>query len=423
LEVLGRFQGRLSSGRPLQVRSAKAQALLAFLACSPERVAERQTLSSLLWGRTSGTQAKHSLRQALLGLRAALGADAAWLAGDVRGVSLDDARWSSDVWDFERLARRNDVTGLRRATALYRGDLLEGFGPQNEAIDRWLLAERERLHELAVGCHARLLRLLELQGQIDEAIAVAMRLLALEPLDAEARRALMRLYESQGRLGTAVRHYENHLRLLDAELRVRPDAETRQLYRDMLERGRAETAPQRQPAKAERPQPTIFAVSPFLLLVDHDAAERARLQSLLTNAEWSVVACEDAAGALLKLGKWHFDVVLIRLPTQLMDGLELVKTMKRMAIQAPVAVLADDAGELETRSLDAGAADFVRLPFSDSVLLARLRNLHDGRVRLPVAVGGGNIVRPMVGVERRRPGMRSWRRSGGRNDGRNSAGA
>src|SRR6185312_12235075 len=71
LQLLGPFELR-SGGRTVSSLPKKAQALLAYLAMQRGRAVPREQLAELLWGRSGGEQARRSLRQCLMSLRAAL---------------------------------------------------------------------------------------------------------------------------------------------------------------------------------------------------------------------------------------------------------------------------------------------------------------------------------------------------------------
>src|SRR5438105_2068716 len=151
LSVLGRF-ALTGPGGVVDLPNKKLAALLAYLACTaPQR---RETLSALLWGSHFDAQAKQNLRQALFRLRKMLGPDA--LAGDGEIVSLNPAAVSSDVGRFETLTRQGSRDALRAAADLYRGPLVDDVAVSEEGWSEWLIAERERLLELALGALVRL---------------------------------------------------------------------------------------------------------------------------------------------------------------------------------------------------------------------------------------------------------------------------
>jgi DNA-binding SARP family transcriptional activator len=147
-----------------------------------------------------------------------------------------------DVAAFERLAADGSAPALERAAELYRGDLLVGFAVNEIAFEDWLVAERERLREQALAALGRLLAGQAKGSSTEPAIRTALRLIALDPLQEEAHRTLMRLYARQGRRGAALKQYHLCVSTLERELGAEPEVETRRLYRDLLQRPRATEA-------------------------------------------------------------------------------------------------------------------------------------------------------------------------------------
>ena len=68
------------------------------------------------------------------------------------------------------------------------------------------------------------------------AIGTALRFLALDATQEVAHRALMRLYAQRGRRVAALRQYQTCVAVLQRELGTEPEAETRQLYQDLVRR-------------------------------------------------------------------------------------------------------------------------------------------------------------------------------------------
>jgi DNA-binding SARP family transcriptional activator len=221
-----------ASGEPVTPSRRKAQALLAYLALHAGQAQPRDKLAALLWSEAPARRARHSLRQALLEVRRALPPGA--LVEDGEAVALDPRAVEIDVARFEQLVAGGTLPGLERAAALYRGDLLEGLGVQDPPFEEWLLAERERLRELALDAVARLLAHQVQAGSREPAIRTAIRLLALDPVAESVHRALMRLYADAGRRGAALRQYQSCVDTLRRELQTEPEPETRALYQSLL---------------------------------------------------------------------------------------------------------------------------------------------------------------------------------------------
>ncbi len=233
--LLGGFEARFASGASVRLRMKKAQALLAYLGTRPGQSHSRDKLAALLWGEKSEEHARGGLRHALVALRVALTnalppplrIEGQTLALNPRGVEID-------VVTFEQWVAEGTPQALETAAELYRGDLLFGFTVNEPLFEEWLVAERERLREIAVGAFTRLLAEQSKAASTHPAIQTAMRLLALDPLQENVHRTLMRLYARQGRRGAALRQYEVCVGALQRELGTMPEAETRQVYRELL---------------------------------------------------------------------------------------------------------------------------------------------------------------------------------------------
>jgi DNA-binding SARP family transcriptional activator len=96
--VLGRFVAA-SGDSELAVRSRKAQALLAYMAISPQPWESRERLAGLLWSESDETSARGSLRQVLRELRSAFDeARSDAFLTNRNDVRLDGRRIRLDLW-------------------------------------------------------------------------------------------------------------------------------------------------------------------------------------------------------------------------------------------------------------------------------------------------------------------------------------
>ena len=303
LRLLGDFEARLGSGPPLRLRARKTQALLAYLASPPGQTHSRDKLASLLWGDSSQSQARSRLRGSLFMLRRTLApANPPCLALDSEAVALHVAAVDVDVVDFGRLVQVHNPENLAKAAELYRGDLLEGFAFRGALFEEWLMAERERLRELAVDTLAKLLVHQRSAGVFEVAVQTGLRLVALDPLQESVHRTLMRLYAELGRKSAALRQYQICVRVLQRELGMEPEAETKRLYQELVRRqpqGFAK-APDRAQLHnrhgSEQPFPDLL--TKYTPLIGREA-ERAQLRQVLEDAarsQGSVVTVVGEAG-------------------------------------------------------------------------------------------------------------------------------
>lgn len=258
LEILGGFELRSAAGDALRLPTRKSRALLAYLVVPPGQLHSREELATLLWGERTDKQARHSLSQALSSIRKALtngAGDALRVDGD--RITLAGSALDTDVLRFERLVTQGSVESLARAADLYRGDLLSGIAFQAEAYEDWLAGERARLRELALGALGKLLDHHATAGDTEHGVEVAIRLLALDPLQEHVHRALMRLYMAAGRGDAALRQYERCREVLCSELGVEPESETERLQHDIARKRAGDRA---SPVRPDKPS---IVVLPF----------------------------------------------------------------------------------------------------------------------------------------------------------------
>jgi predicted ATPase/DNA-binding SARP family transcriptional activator len=253
LALLGPPQATRSDGTTLAFRSRKALALLAYLAVECRHTHSRDTLLALLWPEDAEAAARNSLRVVLANLRQTLGESADLLLRvDRSGVQLlPESDHTLDVAAFGALlaachTHRHEqidtcercMARLEQAVALYRGDFLAGLVlADSTAFEEWALVVREQLHQQALDALTTLASSGEGRGDHGALCRYARRQLALEPWREQAHRQLMRGLAQEGDRAGALAAYERCRQVLQAELGIEPDEETRALY-EQIKAGR-----------------------------------------------------------------------------------------------------------------------------------------------------------------------------------------
>jgi TolB-like protein/Tfp pilus assembly protein PilF len=236
LVLFGGFQA-CAGGHSVDVPGRKERGLLAILALPPGELRSRDKLAGLLWSDRGDKQAHDSLKSAIARLKQAFGSlNPLPVVSSRDCLCLDRERVVVDVAVFERLLGEATPDSIAQATALYRGDLLDGLDIRDPAFEEWLLLERNRLRILAREALGAVLDQRLASGARDGAAAVAHRLLALDPLREAAHRALMQIYAEQGQTTLALKQYQLCRDVLQRELAVGPEPETERLYRSIRER-------------------------------------------------------------------------------------------------------------------------------------------------------------------------------------------
>jgi DNA-binding SARP family transcriptional activator len=230
LKLLGSAERCLPEGSRLSTR--KAVAVLAYLAVRSPFAVRRSDLTSMLWADVPDRQARHSLRQTLTEIRAALALYRRdLLATDRDTVLLDVRRMRIDARSMEWLVKRGAPASLRRACALYHGDFLAGLRVQETAFDEWLTGQRARLRALAWVAYRWRLEELLADDRKGEAVAVALRMIRIDRVAQWPRAALFSLYAGHGDFRAVCRHYESFARLLWRRYDTEPSPAIQRLFR------------------------------------------------------------------------------------------------------------------------------------------------------------------------------------------------
>jgi DNA-binding SARP family transcriptional activator len=365
LDLLGDLQIRSSSGALVAVGAKKSQALLAYLGVKPALRISREKIAALLWSSTGPDQARQSLRQTLSTLRKELSnvsPDEKLLVEEGDLLGLDETLVDCDVAKFESLVAAGTEPALAEASALYRGDFLEGFTINEERFDQWLLAERDRLHRVALRAHAQLVELQWRSGAIDNAIATAQVSLRLDNLQESMHRTLMHLYKESGDVVNALQQYETCAKVLKRELRIEPDAETKALQREILQLRERQTAPSGSGDRKKN-----------ILVVEDNVLNRELTNALLKSAGYVVQLAKDGAEALMQVGRQKVDLILLDVDLPYIDGHSLLQAIRENGVDVPTIFVSGIPGdEVEVRAFEVGAADFIRKPVKNQVLLARV---------------------------------------------------
>ena len=216
-------------------------AVLAMIAASDTGVS-RDRLADYIWPDADPARGRHSLDEALSGLRRELRSDDLFIG--VATLRLNTALLASDLADqAAALAAGN----AEQAAALYTGPFLDGFYVPNAGdFEQWVEAERSR----RARAHAQVLEGLAARASAQNDVATAVRWwrarVALDPLDTPATLGLLHALTSAGNPAEALRLARVHEALVRDELDTNPGpgwAVAVDALRAELARPAAETVP------------------------------------------------------------------------------------------------------------------------------------------------------------------------------------
>lgn len=236
LELRTTPQGDTGRAGSLQPRR---MALLIYLALAePAGLHSRDRLLALFWPDASDASARHSLRNALHGLRLALGDAAVITRGDA-WVGLDFNQLRCDVLE---LRAHLDEGRLDQAISHWRGDIAPGFfisgAPE---FEHWLDQQRGALG-LAIRS-AAWDRASGLEGKGAEEVSALRRALQLDPGNEAGATKLMRRLSDAGDRAGALQVYQELAEWLGRELEMGPSPETAALADRIRALGPAQRLP------------------------------------------------------------------------------------------------------------------------------------------------------------------------------------
>lgn len=201
-----------------QASQRRRLAVLAVLAAATDAGVSRERLMNFLWPDADPARARHSLDEALSGLRREFRSDGLFIG--VATLHLNREMLPSDLDEHATaLASRDE----ERAISVYSGPFLDGFYiPAAADFEHWVDSERRT----RARAHARLLEGLAERATLAGDSAAAVRWwqsrVALDPLDTPAALSLLRALTAAGNPSEAIRQARVHEALVRQELDTTP---------------------------------------------------------------------------------------------------------------------------------------------------------------------------------------------------------
>ena len=227
VSLVGRF-GLRFNGRPIELRTRKAGAVLGYLALSEMKQESRERLVGLLWSRSDEERARASLRQVVRELRSVL--EEAGYGGFVAErllVGIDTGQVEVDIESVLQLAESGRVHPLLLDIQQLDERLFEGLDDLDPSFRVWVLAKRQTVHERLMRSLDAGLTATNVPGDIRKKIATA--IVNLDPTHEHACRYLMRAHAEDGDSAGALRIYKALWDLLDRDYGMEPSPATEEL--------------------------------------------------------------------------------------------------------------------------------------------------------------------------------------------------
>lgn len=225
LGLLGGFYLEVD-GQPIHLPRCECRVLAAVALRG--RGLSRATLAGQLWPDTTNDLALGRLRTALWRLRRT--------GRGLVDVSAGDVALGSqvlvDVHELTELSHQlsDDPTPVDEAR-------LEKLGAAGELLpdwdDEWLVAERERVHQLRLRALEDLSQQLAHEGRFGLAVEAALTAIADDPLRESARRTLIRVHMAEGNVHDALAQFADYREVMKDDLGLDPSPQMEALLREL----------------------------------------------------------------------------------------------------------------------------------------------------------------------------------------------
>jgi Tol biopolymer transport system component/DNA-binding SARP family transcriptional activator len=225
-KMLGEIRLKAADGTELDavIRQPKRLAVLSYLAApAPGARHRRDLLLALFWPDLDTAHARTSLRNAIYVLRQSLGDEVLHSTGDEE-ISVNPDSLRTDLAVVLTALKEGRIDD---ALAAYGGELLPGLFPaDSEGFQRWLDSERTRLKVAVSSAAVGRLNELENKKEFPQALAVARRMLEIQPDDEIIVRRTMVLHEALGDMAGGLNVFEKYRSRLAADYDAAPSPET-----------------------------------------------------------------------------------------------------------------------------------------------------------------------------------------------------
>ena len=199
----------------------------------------RDQLGDMIWPDSAPGRLANAFHIALSHLRKSLGSAGDAIVHEQGRYRIMPGQVSVDYWTLKSglatagLYEKQHQAHLSRDTLeeilpLYSGEFLP------ERYEFWILEEREWIRLEVRQALKRLAETDYFNGQYEDAVYWAQRMVSMDPADESAHRLIMKAMVDSGDRSGAVRQYQKLVKILDLELGLAPEPESTAMYTSLV---------------------------------------------------------------------------------------------------------------------------------------------------------------------------------------------
>lgn len=235
LKLIGPPALRAAAGTRFDLPKKAYALALHLILDAPEMTLDREEIAKFLWPEPPTAQQLANLRPLLTRLRKVQqSAGMAPFTIDSRSVSLNLAEVECDLLSVMLVIRQGNCDEFVEIGEQLDGELLEGCDKGSASFEHWVHAARTELTAAFSERACKILAARSLAASPDKELALALRLMAVDPSEEESYRAQIRICAARGDNVAMRRAYARLTETLRADVGCEPSQETKDLLSALI---------------------------------------------------------------------------------------------------------------------------------------------------------------------------------------------
>lgn len=214
-------------GQKIEIPQKKVESLFLYLLANEQ--CTRDELATLFWGDYSETKAKRNLRNTIYKLKQFLGKDIVFIQGN-KFISINpDIEIDTDL---SLLLKSKNIDTL---LDIKEHNFLDKYYVTNcEGLENWIHSMRNTYNNIFLEKYENgLMKYITLRN-VKKVEMYASKIIDIDKYNEKAYQALMKLYADKGVYNKAISLYNNLVNMLNKDLGVSPNNQTKALYEKII---------------------------------------------------------------------------------------------------------------------------------------------------------------------------------------------
>lgn len=225
------------NGQDVYFPYRKAEGLFYYI-CLNKKITREEAVN-LLWADSDETSARKNLRDAIYKLKKSLGDN----------IFSPSAKSYIELNPNINASIDTDSADISHILSVYGGDFLQNFSVKDcYDFENWMLEKREDFKKVYISAILKKVNELVNIGDFKSIQKYADILISNDPYNEKTYRDIMRIYALSGDYNKAIKLYYDLTDILNKDLSISPEQNTRQMFREILSLKESASAPDEESA-------------------------------------------------------------------------------------------------------------------------------------------------------------------------------